>query len=215
MRLVVYFSGKNVNGKIPKLLHSPKQQQKDILKRSLIRNPFSIADILIYHSRKSTGVTNNINDIFVLFKCVLFSKLKQLSRFQPCLFSLFTHVLSDCDMSKAQHTLLSRLCPFRLIAGHYEHQIAVLSNLPQIGNPLQGTSCWVSVCQSYFTAVCYSNVAEKSTYLSVCSCAGGKLQHLGLSSGLPNSVALTCCLSSKKIKTCKTNDKQTQRSQNR
>lgn len=39
------------------------------------------------------------------------------------------------------------------------------------------------------------NVAEKSTYQSVCSCAGGKLQHLGLSSGLPNSVVLTCCLS--------------------
>lgn len=58
------------------------------------------------------------------------------------------------------------------------------------------------------------NVAEKSTYQSVCSCAGGRLRHLGLSSGLPNS----CCahvLFVLKKKSCKNNDKQTERSRNR
>lgn len=40
----------------------------------------------------------------------------------------------------------------------------------------------------------------KDLHISVCSCAAGKLRHLGLSSGLPNSVAITCCLSYKKKK---------------
>lgn len=66
---------------------------------------FFTAAFLTYHSRKSTGVTNNTNDGSVLFRCFkkpwqwssMFStrtlKLKQVNGIQPSLFLLFTPVL--------------------------------------------------------------------------------------------------------------------------
>ncbi len=67
--------------------------------------PFFTADILTCHSRKSVGVTNNINDGPVLLSvpichdCVtvsqhaIYQKPKQLNGIQPSLILLFTPVL--------------------------------------------------------------------------------------------------------------------------